>query len=237
MADRTKKNTHAPQAKNDAKHTPLYHFMSTVQEQVDLDTLQARILDTQILVSLHELLGALPDMQRHFANLTKTQREYTDKSVKAYFVEHVEDDYWNDVEDYDYNAECEGTLFVYTDEALPLQPQTSVLDSCMAVDFDPSVTTEEHLLHCYSSTVKIHVEDSPLYAMVTGRFLGTFGGVRCSFMVDTGSELNLVSDHIYKESRLPIDLDGTRWSLKGINGHPVRPGGCVRDVPVVVSGK
>ena len=63
--------------------------------------------------------------------------------------------------------------------------------------------------------------DQYLFVMVTGRFSGTFAGVSVSLMVDTGSELNLVSRRCYDLISLPIDLDGTRWSLKGIHGRPV----------------
>ena len=72
--------------------------------------------------------------------------------------------------------------------------------------------------------------------MVTGHFPGMFGGLNVYFMVDTGSELNLVSRDCYNRTSLPIDLDGTRWSLKGIHGCPVPLGGCVRDVSLTVGG-
>lgn len=72
--------------------------------------------------------------------------------------------------------------------------------------------------------------------MVTGCFPGTFSSVSVSFMVDTGSELSLISRDCYSKSNLPVDLDGTRWSLKGIHGWPVPLGGCICDVPLAISG-
>ena len=56
-------------------------------------------------------------------------------------------------------------------------------------------------------------------------------------MIDTGSELNLMSQEFYDKTNLAIDLDGTRWSLKGINGWPVPLGGCVRDAEIRISGR
>jgi hypothetical protein len=56
-------------------------------------------------------------------------------------------------------------------------------------------------------------------------------------MIDTGSELNLMSLEFYEKTSLAIDLDGTRWSLKGINGRPVPLGGCVRDAEIKISGR
>jgi len=55
-------------------------------------------------------------------------------------------------------------------------------------------------------------------------------------MVDTGSELNLMSQEFYNWTSMAIDLDRTRWSLKGINGRPVPLGGCVRDAEIKIYG-
>lgn len=73
--------------------------------------------------------------------------------------------------------------------------------------------------------------------MVTGRFKGKFAGIDAVFMIDTGSELNLIAQEFYDRTNLAIDLDGTRWSLKGINGRPVPLGGCVRDAEIKISGR
>ena len=73
--------------------------------------------------------------------------------------------------------------------------------------------------------------------MVTGRFWGKFAGLDVVFMIDTGSELNLMSQEFYDRTNLAIDLDGMRWSLKGINGWPVPLGGCVRNAEIKISAR
>ena len=77
----------------------------------------------------------------------------------------------------------------------------------------------------------------PLFAMVMGHFQGKFAGIDVVFMIDMGSELNLMAQEFYDKTNLAIDLDGTRWSLKGINGWPVPLGGCVRDTEIKISGR
>jgi len=62
--------------------------------------------------------------------------------------------------------------------------------------------------------------------MVTGHFKGKFAGMDAVFMNDMGSELNLISQEFYDRTNLAIDLDGTQWSLNGINGRPVPLGRC-----------
>ena len=79
-------------------------------------------------------------------------------------------------------------------------------------------SSKEEIMICYASAVKIHIVPQPLFAMVTGCFRGKFAGLDVVFMIDTGSELNLMSQEFYDKTNLAIDLDGTRWSLKGING-------------------
>src|ERR1700759_4076915 len=55
-------------------------------------------------------------------------------------------------------------------------------------------------------------------------------------MVDTGSELNLVSDAFFKKTSLPLEVDGVCWSLKGVNGGAVPLVGLIRNVPIDIGG-
>ena len=103
--------------------------------------------------------------------------------------------------------------------------------------FDEASESKEEIMTRYASAVKIHMTPQPLFAMITGRFKGKFAGLDVVFMVDTGSELNLMSQEFYSQTALAIDLDGTHWSLKGINGRPVPLGGCVWDAEIKISGK
>ncbi|RDB30943.1 hypothetical protein Hypma_004877 [Hypsizygus marmoreus] len=235
MADGTRPAGKAP---------PLYHFTSSIQDMVDGEALQDKILSTPITVTLRELIGSSADLQRRFANLTKIRREYTDKTVSLQTADLDPDDFdenmlpedvgcvWATVADDD---DCE-----FDDGLGPIQLEEQSPDgfrhSQVQVDYDPRTDTEDAIFDRYASAVKIHKEPLPLFAMVVGRFKGTFGGVTVNFMVDTGSELNLVSNDLYQKTGLPIDMDGTRWSLKGIHGNAVRLGGCVRDVPLRVAG-
>lgn len=49
-----------------------YHFTSMVQDMVDGDVVQNKILEMLITLPLKEVLGILADLQKHFAGLTKT---------------------------------------------------------------------------------------------------------------------------------------------------------------------
>jgi hypothetical protein len=55
-----------------AKATGGYHFTSMVQEMVNSDVVQAKILETMITLPLKEVIGISTDLQKRFTGLTKT---------------------------------------------------------------------------------------------------------------------------------------------------------------------
>ncbi|KAG6901067.1 hypothetical protein C0995_001280, partial [Termitomyces sp. Mi166 len=61
-------------ARGRSRQLPSYHFTSTVQELFDANVLQEQILSkTMIILPLGQLLGASPELQKHFNGLMKTQ--------------------------------------------------------------------------------------------------------------------------------------------------------------------
>lgn len=202
-----------------------YHFTSTVQEKVDLSAVEARLLDeTMITMTVGQFLGCSPEFQKRMANMTKTRREYTDKMVVANRVETFDEDL------------CPCGCAELKTEGVSAGEEIEYSGSKVHVEYDTDVMTEDAIEVRYASAVKLHKHPVPLFAMVTGKFEGTFGGIKTVFMVDTGSELNLCPGYLYEKTQLSLDLDGTRWSLKGIHGDPVRLKGCARDVSVRIGG-
>ncbi|KAF9510775.1 hypothetical protein BS47DRAFT_1364296 [Hydnum rufescens UP504] len=55
-------------------------------------------------------------------------------------------------------------------------------------------------------------------------------------MIDTGSELNLMSCNLQEELRLPLDPAGAAWGIKGVNGNTETLHGCCRQVPIGIGG-
>ena len=213
-----------------AKATGGYHFTSTVQDMVNGEVIQNKILDTLITLSLKEVIGISADLQKRFAGLTKTRREYTTKAVTAqslddYYGEgHRGNDlaYIEELDDTEQTYECEEE----TDNGSPTY-------STVHLSYRDDEELDGILLR-YSSAVKMVT--SPLFAMTTGRFSGTLAGQDVTFMVDSGSELNLISEDLHGRTGVAIDLDGARWSLKGINSSAVPLVGCCREVPIAIGG-
>ena len=70
-----------------------------------------------------------------------------------------------------------------------------------------------------------------MLAMTTGVFTAKFCSQSLKFMVDMGSELNLIPEWLLSISGLALDFAGSQWSL---NGDPVRLWGCCMDVEVQI---
>ena len=56
------------------------------------------------------------------------------------------------------------------------------------------------------------------------------------FLIDSGSELNLIAKRLFAHSGVAMDEDGSQWTLCGIHGEPVPLVGCCRDAPITLGG-
>ena len=225
-----------------AKSSPAYHFTSDIQEMHDLDKIvREKVNKTIVQLELGELLAISAFLQKSVSNMTKTRREYTSKPVVANVVEVLEETEWAEddasTSDLAGGYESDDEEFYRSLPTAESSTNSGFIESRVGLEFDESTESKEDILIRYASAVKIHPTPQPLFAMVTGRFKGKFAGVDVIFMIDTGSELNLMAKDFYDRTNLAIDLDGTRWSLKGINGRPVPLGGCVRDAEIKISGR
>ncbi|KAI0704768.1 hypothetical protein C8Q76DRAFT_588449, partial [Earliella scabrosa] len=104
-----------------------------------------------------------------------------------------------------------------------------------AVSFEQGVELLEDVVERYAASVSLGQPRQ--YAMVSGLCEGVFGDQRVTFLVDTGSELNLINQDVWKRTNLDLDRDGARWSLRGLGGAPVTLLGCIRDAPIQLGGK
>ncbi|KAF8634385.1 hypothetical protein AX17_004207 [Amanita inopinata Kibby_2008] len=181
-----------------------WHYTSQIQESIDGDDVQEKILGTTVTLSIKEILGISADLQKRFTNLTKTKRS---ENVAKNACIHFED-----------NGDVENAPFV---------PET------MQISFDDNQDTD-NVATRYSSAIML--EPPSILAWMTGRFEAVMAGRRVKCMIDTGSELNLISDTLFRQTSLPLETDGVKWSLKGINGEAVPMIGLLRNVPVDIGG-
>ncbi|KAF5327938.1 hypothetical protein D9758_018056 [Tetrapyrgos nigripes] len=96
---------------------------------------------------------------------------------------------------------------------------------------NPEEGLEDFLIH-YSNAVVVDKEK--FYGMSTGKMEVTIGGKTFMAMIDSGSELNLMSREIPEMLGLPVDYEGTRWSLRGVHGNAEPLKGVVTDAPLMI---
>ncbi|THU91073.1 hypothetical protein K435DRAFT_674857 [Dendrothele bispora CBS 962.96] len=207
----TQKNIDVPQPKNPDvsmkdgtnKTGPSYHFTSTMSENTDIDKLYKKIIETEISIPVGQLIGASPALQKMVAESTRTKREYKTKSAE-------------------YSIDSDS----YFETGREGETGTKISSNVCVGDFEE---LSSFLVH-YSNAVMIQPEK--FYAMVTGKMEVSINGVSLSAMIDSGSELNLMGEDVPERVGLPVDFEGMKWTLTGVNGGPERLRGVVTDVPM-----
>src|SRR5258705_9221694 len=72
--------------------------------------------------------------------------------------------------------------------------------------------------------------------MVTAHLNGKIGNIEYLMLVDSGSELNIMTLRQAQDLALPINDSGNSWMLKGISGHTMSLEGICWSVPVKIGG-
>ncbi|KAL6299709.1 hypothetical protein BKA93DRAFT_829689 [Sparassis latifolia] len=188
-----------------------YRFTSNIQENVSIDQVQEQLLDTKVTLPLRDILGASSELQKRFASLTKTRKEFGAKA-SIYDCDEVDED----------NTSAD-------------MPQSGKEQTAQALLTFSTKDDLMHILERYAGAVSLGAKW--FFAMACGVVQAKFGTKDVTFLVDSGSELNLVSRRIFDQSGVDIDEDGARWSLRGIYGDPVPLLGCCRDAHIEIHGK
>ncbi|KAJ3765069.1 hypothetical protein FB446DRAFT_795420 [Lentinula raphanica] len=191
---------------------PSFHFTSDLQKRTDPKKVLDRVLGTDITLSLAELVGCSPSLQKMISDVARTRREYGKEVVSALVSEYV---------DQDQDA--------VVDEGDELEEGQVSSGLCIAEEDRPRL---QEFLRTYSSAVT--QSTTKYYAMVTGVFTVFIGGKAFRAMIDTGSELNVGSEEVPNRTGLPMDLEGMKWGLKGIHGQPEQLKGVMVDLPMII---
>lgn len=197
-----------------------FHYVSHMQKSVNAESVLERALKSTVQIKLGELLGVSTDLQKILSSKIQAHHEYFSKPMSVTF-----DDPVGQLFDGKYCANSDTFK----------RPKHIQLELQLLLDEKDSVALEAFQSR-YADVVKPHPPLGLLLAMTTGKFLGRINGINITCMVDTGSELNLMPHALYTHLNLPLDHDGKRWMLKGINGNIFNLLGCVCDAPLEVGG-
>ncbi|KIL54697.1 hypothetical protein M378DRAFT_18643 [Amanita muscaria Koide BX008] len=234
-----------------------YHFTSDIQDAVNRSDVQERILNSEVTLSLREVLSISNDMQRRIGNLLKSRRvENIPKSTNLVYYDgntdgltKVSDVLWVNANEAlglcnVANAPFVNSIYPANQSMVSSASNTGpsnvseapFIPSSMQISFDGSQSVKDSFAAKYSFSAMLDTPLPNILAWTTGRFVATLGGHKVEFMVDTGSELNLISDSFFRRTNMALEIDGVRWSLKGINGGAVPMVGLLRNVEVDIGG-
>ena len=123
----------------------------------------------------------------------------------------------------------------YSDDS---DSRASVNTDEQAEDFYRQLLEAEHLRECGLTNHEIFTSAKrPSYlAMVKAKIQSHIFNQPCTMLIDTGSELNIMTSEQAYALQLPVDPTGALWSLRGISGHQVALEGLCRNVPVTLGG-
>ena len=103
-------------------------------------------------------------------------------------------------------------------------------------EIDKDEEEEEEKTYATSQASE-EADPSRFIAMTAGKFIGHVGQQEVEMVIDTGSELNLMSPDIQSDSNLPMDPTRyKRWKVAGINGNANSMKGICKEVPITIGG-
>ncbi|KAJ3749821.1 hypothetical protein EV360DRAFT_56727 [Lentinula raphanica] len=190
-----------------------FHYTSDLKKKADPKKVLDKVLDTEITLSLADLVGCSPALQKLISEVARTRREYGKEMVSAIISQYEE----------------EGGEAVVDDGREYAEEGQVSSGLCVAEEDRPRL---QGFLQTYSSAVT--QSTTKYYAMVTGIFVVMIGGRQFRAMIDTGSELNVGAEDIPEKTGMPMDLEGMKWGLKGIHGEPEQLRGVIVDLPMKI---
>jgi hypothetical protein len=234
--------------------SPAFKFSSDVQESVDHDRLLDKVLDGPANCTLRDILSTF-EMSKRMQVITKTQKIPLEtntgnpKRTSSATIEEIEDD------------DIPPTVYVRATTAQPpknakfpkLVISNAEVDSDdeeaglsfeeRAENFFQRQLEEEFRRECGMESAREFtsentIQQAPTYlAMVTAKITVTINGSKpIEMLLDSGSELNIITQELQEGLGLPMDPSGANWTLRGVSGHPVHLVGVCRNVPVDVGG-
>ncbi|KAJ7204965.1 hypothetical protein GGX14DRAFT_368381 [Mycena pura] len=193
-----------------------WRFTSDIQEGTSINAVFDTTMGAQVTLPVRDILAISPALQKKVQEATHRRREY---------------------------VTGRGEYEILSPEVEP-RVERSRRESEIATGLTPNTFTQSlgitedgrRLAEHFSSLHAVPRLPSRYLAFATGSVTVRINNRDVQCLVDTGSELNLVSNSLVNSLGLPIDIEGTRWSLSGVIGDSERLMGLCRDVPMLVGG-
>src|SRR5258708_27224563 len=197
-----------------------------------------RILSQPVTLKLGALRETSYDLGRRFQAATRSQR-FPVQQVKAANIEVLRSAV-SEVPDSDDESEDELSDWSETFEFAVDSGEASSSRASTEELHDLSyqhMMQEEYEHQFLPPTKEVNLARPHEYrAMVTACLNGRIGNQDYMMLVDSGSELNIMTLHQVQELALPIDDSRNSWTLKGISGHMMGLEGICWNILVQIGG-
>ena len=172
---------------------PKMQFTTDLRQRVNIHKVIDQLYEQEVKLPLGVVLGISGEVSKEFNNATRTHKDYVGKANDPKSI-HVAQAY-DDPSESDYHSDQGNEADEWPDSSYKFMSQ---------------ITNVGELRHAL---------EPALYAMGTGRLsvkVGSAEGI--SAMIDTGSEISLISKQLQETLGIPMDPAGSAWGIKGING-------------------
>src|SRR5260221_8502229 len=218
--------------------SPQDKYATQLMNETNQEGVFRNIMDQPVTLKLGELLSTSYDLRRRFQAATCSQR-FPIQEAKEAHVEILCNDVSEREECMDEEEEnptfvSESPAFlVNSGEASPSRASTEELHE---MSYQSMMEEEFKRQFVYPAKEVNFARPHEYHAMVTARLNGRIGEQDYTMLVDSGSELNIMTLHQAQELALPIDDSGNSWTLKGISVHTMGLEGICWNVPVRIGG-
>ncbi len=231
-----------PRAPNDKQRNqgPQYKYATEIMNETNQESVFQKLLAQPVTMKLGEVLGSSYELGRQFQLVTRSQH-FPVQQAKMSNIELLKeivsrdsvdsDDEYEDDADDEKSEMCE--FMVNSGEASPSRSSTEELHE---LDYQRRIQEEYEQQFTYPVREVNLARPHEYRAMVTARLSGKIGEIGYTMLVDSGSELNIMTLQQAQELALPIDDSGNSWTLKGISGHTMGLEGICWNVPVQIGG-
>ena len=218
---------------------PQYKYATELMNGTNQEQVFQRLLDQPVTVRLGELLGTSYDLGKRFQSATRSQR-FPVQQAKMANVEVLKEDMSSEREYEGGEGEkglTEGSeLCEFTVNSGEAGSPSASTEELHEMSYQSMLEEEYRRQYAFPPKEVNLARPHEYRAMVTARLNGRIGEQDYMMLVDSGSELNIMTLHQAQELALPIDDSGSAWTLKGISGHTMGLEGICWNVPVKIGG-
>jgi len=184
----------------------------------------------EVSIPLGAIIGSMFELNKHFQAATKIHRVPVTQATTIHEIDQVSG------EDLGCGAVCE----IHNLEANTLYEEDDPTEE-WTIDDEAKRCYQKLLESEYLQEYGIADLDSvrcppPYLVMVTAKIQGSILWRPCTMLIDTGSELNIMTSDHASVMELPMDPAGAAWMLWGVSGHQIALEGLCRDVPISIGG-